>query len=159
MTGEPTGFQIAVVTGIGVVIDPWIAVIARLKDGIPGTTGIPAMWGAEIGARIVRLIVRQTGRSIVRRSGRAVVAAVVDIASRAVETAVAAGISGTTVTSVRKAAGEAVVVADIASIKEVVAVVTTSSGTRTMEVAVVVARTSPGSSLRPRRNRWCRRSP
>lgn len=88
-------------------------------------------------------------------------AAAVGIASRVVETkvvetAVAAGISGIIVTSVRRAA-EAVV-AGIARIR-VVVVVTTSSGTRTTEAAVAVAvRISPGSSLRRPRSRWCRRS-
>ena len=161
MTGDPSGFRIAVATGIAVANAPWIVPIVLLKDGIPGTTGIPGMRG---GATVDRLV-RRPGASIVRLNGRAAVAAAVGIASRAeetkaVETAVVAGISGTIVTSVRRAAVVVVVVAGIARIRAVAAaVVITSSGTRTMEEAVAVAvRTSPGSSRRRPRSRWCRRS-
>lgn len=143
--------RIAAASGIGAVIVPWTVVIVLLRGGIRGTTGIPAMRGVEIGDRIARLIVRL--------NGRAVVAAVADIASRAVETAVAVGISGITVTSARRAVA-AVVVVDIASIREVAVGDIISSVTRTMEAAVAAAvRTSPGSSPRRPRSPWCRRSP
>lgn len=173
MTGDPSGFRIAVATGIAVANAPWIVPIVLLKDGIPGTTGIPGIRGVATVDRIVRRTglsigpstVPWTGPSIVRLNGRAAVAAAVDIASRAeetkaVETAVVAGISGTIVTSVRRAAVVVVVVAGIARIRAVAAAVgITSSGTRTMEEAVAVAvRTSPGSSRRRPRSRWCRRS-
>lgn len=171
MTGDPSAFQIAVATGIGAANVPWIGWTALSRDGIPGTTGIPGTQGVATGDRIVLWTGPSTGpwtgQSIVRLNGRAGVAAVVHIASRvvetkAVETAVAAGISGTIVISVRRAAVVVAAAADIASIREVVAaVVITSSGTRTMAEAVVAAavRTSPGSSRKRPRSRWCKQSP